>query len=66
MTVIFTRAAQGDLAHIRKHIGKDNPHAASRMAVELIAACERLELFPERGAQVPSPRRANSPPFGLM
>ena len=49
MTVIFTRAAQGDLAHIRKHIGKDNPHAASRMAVELIAACDRLELFPERG-----------------
>ena len=49
MTVSFTRAARNDLSNIRKHIGKDSPQAASRMAVELVAACDRLELFPERG-----------------
>ena len=31
------------------YIANDNPQAASRMAVELVAACDRLSLFPERG-----------------
>ena len=49
MSVNFTRRALRDLANIRAYIADDNPHAASRMAVELIAACDRLEHFPERG-----------------
>jgi len=49
MSVNFTRRALRDLANIRTYIADDNPRAASRMAVELIAACDRLEHFPERG-----------------
>jgi len=49
MRVAITWAARTDLARIRAYISNDNPEAASRMAVELIAACDRLELFPERG-----------------
>ncbi len=49
MTVRFTRRAINDLASIREYIATDNPTAASRMAVELVAACDKLELFPERG-----------------
>lgn len=49
MSVIFTRRALRDLSNIHAYISKDNPIAASRMAVELAAACDRLEMFPERG-----------------
>ena len=49
MPVIFTRRALRDLANIRAYIADDNPAAASCMAVELVAACDRLEYFPERG-----------------
>lgn len=49
MSVRFTRRAINDLASIREYISHDNPVAASRMAVELAAACDKLELFPERG-----------------
>lgn len=49
MKVAFTLAARTDLARVRAYIHQDNPIAASRMAVELIAACDKLELFPERG-----------------
>ncbi|HEY0281953.1 MAG TPA: type II toxin-antitoxin system RelE/ParE family toxin [Rhizomicrobium sp.] len=49
MSVNFTRRALRDLANIRAYIANDNPGAASRMAVEIIAACDRLEYFSERG-----------------
>ncbi len=49
MPVAFTRRALRDLAKIQAYIAQDNPNAASRMAVELVAACDRLEYFPERG-----------------
>jgi len=49
MPVVFTGEAIDDLAHIRRHIGLDNPQAASRVAVQIIAACDRLEYLPERG-----------------
>lgn len=49
MTVIFSPEARADLQQIRNYISQDNPQAASRMAVEIAAACDRLELFPERG-----------------
>jgi plasmid stabilization system protein ParE len=41
MNIAFTRAARQDLIRIRNYIGTDSPQAASRMAVELIAACDR-------------------------
>jgi len=49
MTVIFSPEARLDLRRIRDYISRDNPEAASRLAVELVAACDRLEYFPERG-----------------
>jgi toxin ParE1/3/4 len=49
MPVVFTAEALDDLAHIRQHIGRENPHAATRVAVQLVAACDRLEYLPERG-----------------
>jgi addiction module RelE/StbE family toxin len=49
MEIIFSPQAMRDLRAIRDYIAADNPAAASRMAVELVAACDRLEIFPERG-----------------
>lgn len=49
MPVSFTRRAIRDLANIHRYIANDSPQAASRVAVELVAACDRLEQFPERG-----------------
>jgi len=47
--IIFTDAAVADLERIREHIGQDNPAAASRIAVQIVATCDRLEYLPERG-----------------
>jgi len=49
MPVIFTRAALQSLAAIRTYIGQENPSAANRVAVQIVAACDRLEYLPERG-----------------
>lgn len=49
MPVVFSPEALDDLAEIRAYIGQDNPYAASRVAVQLVAACDRLEYLPERG-----------------
>lgn len=49
MTAILSPEARDDLQHIREYISTDRPQAASRLAIELVAACDRLELFPERG-----------------
>jgi toxin ParE1/3/4 len=49
MPVAFTARALRDLARVQKYIAQENPKAASRMAVELVAGCDRLEFFPERG-----------------
>jgi addiction module RelE/StbE family toxin len=49
MPVRFSRRALRDLQRIRDFVAKDKPIAASRLAVELVAACDRLEVFPERG-----------------
>jgi toxin ParE1/3/4 len=48
-TIVFTDPALADLQHIRAHIGQDNPAAANRVAVQIVAACDRLEYLPERG-----------------
>jgi addiction module RelE/StbE family toxin len=49
MSVVFSPEALADIAAIRAYIGADNPLAASRMAVQIVAACDRLETMPERG-----------------
>jgi toxin ParE1/3/4 len=49
MPVVLTADALADLANIRGYIGEHNPFAATRVAVQLIATCDRLEYLPERG-----------------
>ena len=49
MPVVFSPEAVADLAEIQSYIGEDNPYAASRVAVQIVAACDRLEHLPERG-----------------
>jgi addiction module RelE/StbE family toxin len=49
MPVVFSPEALGDLTEIRAYIGEHSPAAASRIAVQLVAACDRLEHLPERG-----------------
>jgi toxin ParE1/3/4 len=49
MPVVFSPEALSDLREIRGYIGDRSPAAASRIAVQLIAACDRLEHLPERG-----------------
>jgi toxin ParE1/3/4 len=49
MKVIVSPEARNDLRLIREYVSQDNPYAASRLAVELLLACDRLETFPERG-----------------
>ncbi len=49
MPVAFSPEALTDLAAIRDYIGAENPFAASRMAIQIVAACDRLETMPERG-----------------
>ena len=49
MPVIYSRTALRSLAEIRAYIGTQNPSAANRVAVQLVAACDRLEYLPERG-----------------
>lgn len=49
MPVIFTNEAINRLAEIREHIGRENPAAANRVAIQIVAACDRLEYLPERG-----------------
>jgi plasmid stabilization system protein ParE len=49
MPVVFSPEAIADLSAIRTYIGERNPDAASRIAVQIVAACDRLEYLPERG-----------------
>ena len=49
MSVVFSPEALADLVLIRTYIGNHSPTAASRVAVQLVAACDRLEHLPERG-----------------
>ena len=49
MPIVLTEAALEDLMSIRDHIGQDNPAAPNRVAIQLLAACDRLEYLPERG-----------------
>jgi plasmid stabilization system protein ParE len=48
MPVVLSPEA-ADLRHIRAYIANDNPTAASRVAAQLVAACDRLDFLPNRG-----------------
>jgi toxin ParE1/3/4 len=49
MPVILSPEAIADLRDIRTYIAKDNPGAASRIAVRLVAACDSHGFIPNRG-----------------
>jgi plasmid stabilization system protein ParE len=49
MPVRLTRTAIADRIDIRAHIARESPHAASHVAVQLLAACDRLARLPRRG-----------------
>ena len=49
MAIRLARAAHADLAALRRHIGQENPAAATRIAIQILAACDTLEYLPERG-----------------
>jgi addiction module RelE/StbE family toxin len=49
MPVVLSPEALADLRHIRDYIALHNPSAASRVAVQLVAACDRLAFLPNRG-----------------
>lgn len=49
MEIEWTDPALADLVHIRSFVARDDPDAASRLAVRLIAAADSLEHFAARG-----------------
>ena len=51
--VIITSQATSDLAHIRHHINKDNPDAATKLISQLHTLFEKLALFPQLGHAQP-------------
>ena len=50
--VLWTEQARSDLAAIRAFISQDSPHYASVVVAQLIAATDRLAIFPESGRAV--------------
>jgi plasmid stabilization system protein ParE len=48
-SIQFTRRSLNDIQRIKQHIGEENPAAASRVAIQIVATCDRLEYLPERG-----------------
>ena len=49
MIIAWSPRAIAHLADLRAHIARDNPGAAGRIAMTLLAAVERLAEFPNRG-----------------
>lgn len=53
MTLLWTRRAITDVQAIEQFIAKDSPHAAQLVTQRLVAAVDRLILFPQSGRIVP-------------
>lgn len=51
--VKWTPQAADDLESIAERIARDSPHYASLFVMDVLAAVERLILFPELGRMVP-------------
>lgn len=49
----WTEQAADDLEAIAEFIASDSPHYASLFCIEVLAAVERLTIFPDRGRIVP-------------
>lgn len=49
MEIIWRRAALNDLEALREFIAQDNPRAAARVRVTILAAVERLATYPNLG-----------------
>jgi addiction module RelE/StbE family toxin len=49
MQVRFTELALADIDNIRTYIAQDNPSAASRIAVAIVAMADRLSVNPRLG-----------------
>jgi len=50
--VIFSRPALRDLGQIARYIAKDNPAAAERVGLQLLALSESLKALPRRGREL--------------
>ena len=53
MTLLWTRRAITDVQAIKQFIAKDSPRAAQLVTQRLVAAVDRLILFPQSGRIVP-------------
>lgn len=51
--LIWTCRAIEDVRSIQRFIAKDSPHYAQLVSQQLIAAVERLPVFPQSGRMVP-------------
>ena len=67
MKRVYTEDAVADLIRLREFIAVHNPHAAARMASELVNKIELLPDFPELGVsvrQAPDPASLRDIIFG--
>jgi plasmid stabilization system protein ParE len=53
MKVRWTEAAARRIEEIHDFVGKDDPAAARRLAIELVALGDSLRTLPRRGRRVP-------------
>lgn len=58
MRLVWRRLAQSDLAAIRRYVAADDPAAAKRLALRLLAATAQLATHPHMGrpGRVPGTR----------
>jgi len=49
MRVILSPTALSDINHIYHRIALDNPSAARRLVVQIVATCDQLDSLPMRG-----------------
>lgn len=55
MRIIWAKSALLDLIAIRAYIAQYHPHAAARIAAEIVATAELLVLNPALGTALPKP-----------
>jgi toxin ParE1/3/4 len=53
VNLVYSAEAIDDLIRLREFIAVHNPHAANRIATELLTRIEQLCAFPEMGKQAP-------------
>jgi len=51
--VIWTRGAVEDVEAVKAYVARDSIRYATLLAERIVAAVDRLELFPESGREVP-------------